>query len=133
MMPEKTKQEKIRGLLKKMKAERGYLPPAWVYLAENDVDFAEAYNRLYDIALTDGQALPVKTRELIAIALLAFRGLEGAVYEHVKRALQNGATKREILEAIETAYIPGGAPTLLTGLNVLVRIEEEEKKEKSGK
>ncbi|MEW6671812.1 MAG: carboxymuconolactone decarboxylase family protein [Thermodesulfobacteriota bacterium] len=111
-----------------MKAERGYLPPAWSYLAENDVDFAEAYNTLYGIALADGQALPIKTKELIAIALLAFRGLEGAVYDHVKRALKNGATKLEILEAIETAYIPGGAPTLLVGLNALIRVEADEKK-----
>ncbi len=72
----------------------------------------------------------MKTRELVAIAILAFRGLEGGVYEHMKRALRHGATKQELLEAIETSIIPGGAPTFATGLQALMRIEEDEKKAK---
>jgi len=80
--------------------------------------------------LTDGKALPAKTRELIAIAILAFRRRENAVYLHAKRALELGATKQELLEAIETTIIPGGAPTFGTGLAALMRIEEEAKKDK---
>lgn len=90
----------------------------------------EAYNNLYNRALTDGKALPAKTRELIAIALLAYRGLDIAVYEHAKRDLRLGVTKQELLEAIETSIVPGEAPTFSTGLGALLRIEEEEKKEK---
>ena len=65
---------------------------------------------------------------LIAIALLAFRGNENGVYEHIKRALKHGANKKEILEALETAVIPGGAPTFGTGLRALMRIEKEEER-----
>ena len=120
---EKRKQD----LIEAMKKDRGYLPPAWAYLAEKDVDFIEAYNNLYDRGLNDGEALPAKTRELVAMGILAYRGLENSVYEHLKRALRLGATKKEILEAIETTIIPGGAPTFGTGLRALMRIEEEEK------
>jgi alkylhydroperoxidase/carboxymuconolactone decarboxylase family protein YurZ len=81
--------------------------------------------------LRAGKALPVKTRELVAIAILASRTRDDGVYEHMKRALRHGATKQELLEAIETTIIPGGAPTFDTGIWALMRIvEEEEKKAK---
>jgi AhpD family alkylhydroperoxidase len=124
------KQKRVKALLGRMKKERGYLQAAWTYLAEKDVDFMEAYDNLYNRGLKAGKALPVKTRELIAIAVLAFRGNEHGVHEHIKRALNHGASKQEILEAIETSIIPGGAPTLGAGLRALMRIEEEEKKGK---
>jgi AhpD family alkylhydroperoxidase len=124
------KEKRIQELKEAMKKERGYVLPQWEYVAEKDVDFMEAYNNLYQCTLTDGKALSAKTRELIAIALLSYRGLKDAVYEHAKRAMRLGATKQEILEAIETSIIPGGAPTFSTGLQALMRIEEDEKKTK---
>lgn len=122
------KRSRKEELLKKMEKERGYMLPSWLFLADKDPDFLEAYNNVYNKALTDGKSLPAKTREFIAIALLAYRGRTEAVYEHAKRALRLGATKRELVETLETALLPGGAPTLATGLQALMRIEEEEKK-----
>lgn len=113
-------------LLKDMIAQRGYLPAPWAYTAEHDMDFLVAYNNLYACALDDGEALPIKTRELVAIAILAFRGNVDGVYEHAKRVLRNGGTKRELLEAFETTIIPGGAPTFATCIRALMRIENEE-------
>src|SRR3989304_9936829 len=101
------KQGKKQKLIRKMKKERGYLPPAWTYMVEHDIDFMEAYDIMYELALTDGKALPAKYREFIAIGILAFRGQDNAVYLHIKRALKLGATKQEILEAIETTIVPG--------------------------
>ena len=129
-MSDENREKRIQDLKEAMKKERGYVFPEWAYIAEQDVEFMEAYNNLYEKGLTDGKALPAKTRELIAIALLAYRGLNNAVYEHAKRALRLGATKQELLEAIETSMVPGGAPTLSVGLQALVRIEEDEKKGK---
>lgn len=127
-MAGENKQGKKQKLIQKMKKARGYLPPAWVYMVDKDVDFMESYNELYERGLTDGKALSAKTREFIAIAILAFRGQENAVYLHAKRALELGATKQELLEAIETTIIPGGAVTFGTGLSALMRIEAEAKK-----
>ena len=126
-MAGKTPSKKKNDLLKKMQKARGYMLPPWVYLAENDMGFTEAYNDLYERGLTDGKALPARIREFVAIGILAFRGQEDAVYTHCKRALRLGASKRELLEAIESAMVPGGGPTLAVGLRALARIDQEEK------
>ena len=125
-MTDENKENRIQALTERMKKERGYMSPQWAFLTEKDIDFMEAYNNLYNIGLTDGKALPAKTRELIAIVLLAYRGLEDSVYKHCKRALRLGVTKQELLEAMETSILVGGAPTLFVGLRALMRIEEDE-------
>ena len=127
-MAGKADQKKKKELIRKMQKARGYMLGPWLYLTEKDMGFMEAYNNLYERGLTDGKALPGKIREFIAIGILAYRGLEDAVYHHCQRALRLGATRRELLEAIESAMIPGGGPTLALGLRALARIEEEEKK-----
>lgn len=129
-MADETSEKRREELLRKMKEQRGYMLGPWEYMAEKDPDFIEAYNNLYTKGLSDGNALPVKTRELIAIAILAFRGRADGVYEHTKRALRNGATKQELLEAAQTMLIPGGAPTFSVALKALMRIEQEEPEEK---
>jgi len=126
-MADEPKEKRKKNLLAAMEKERGYMLGPWRYLTEQDTDFMEAYNNLYNRGLTDGKALPAKMREFIAIGILAYRGLEDAVYQHSKRALRLGATKQELLEAMETAMIPGGTPTLALGLRALSKIEEEEK------
>ncbi len=115
---------KAERLIEEMKKDRGYIYPEWELAARLDPDFMEAYNTLYRLALGKGRALPVKYRELIAIALLAFRGEQEAVVTHIRRALRLGATKEEIFETFEAALIPGGALTFLRGLRALLQIEE---------
>ena len=126
-MASKKTMNRVNKLVQAMRKERGYGSEAWEYAAETNFDFVEAYNNLYKIALTAGKALPLKTREFIAIALLAFRGQEGAVYEHMKRAIRHGATKQELFEAIATTVIPGGTPTFNAGLQALMKIVQDEK------
>jgi alkylhydroperoxidase/carboxymuconolactone decarboxylase family protein YurZ len=111
--------------------ERGYLPPSMLYAASRDIDFIEAYDRLYANSLNDGKAFPAKYRELVCAGVLAFRGFDPGVYEHLKRAIRLGATHQECLEAMEATVVPGGWPTLGSALRALIKIEEEEKAAKS--
>ncbi len=127
------KKESKEKLLKELRKERGYLPREWAFLAGEDPGFMKAYNVFYELVLTDGEALPAKTKELITIGLLAYRGLEQGVYNHAKRALRLGATKRELLEAVETLIIAGGSPAFAVGLAGLMRLVEDEKKTARGK
>lgn len=69
-------------------------------------------------------ALPVKIRELVASAVLAYRAfptLDG----HLRRAVREGATVRELVEAMETAALPGGFPVLHYALPFLSAIHED--------
>lgn len=124
----KRNNKKKDELINKMQKDRGYMFPTWIFLAEKDAEFLKAYNELYKKALNKGKALPAKIREFVAMAILAYKGRSEAVYEHAKRALRLGATKEELLEVFQTAMLPGGVPTLTTGLQALMHIENEEKK-----
>ncbi len=113
------------GVLAKMRGDRGFMLPEWEFGARLDPVFFEAYSHLAPVTFGEGKALPARVRELIHIALLAFRGVSNrALLVHMRRALQHGATKQEILEALETALVAGGAPTLYNGLNALMELEE---------
>ena len=130
-MSDEKSNKRAEEFIERMKKERGpYIPAPWVYLAPKDIDFMEAYDNLYNRSLQDGKSLPTKYRELVCIGILAHRGFEDICVSHIKRALKFGATKQEILDAIETTIIPGGAPTFGVGLNALMKVEEEEKKAK---
>ena len=122
--------KRVEAYKEAARKKRGYLPASMVYAAERDIDFIEAYDRLYNATLNDGKELPAKYRELVCAGVLAFRGFEPAVYEHLKRAIRLGATKQEALEAMEATVIAGGWPTVGAGLRALVKIEEEERQGK---
>lgn len=111
-------------LIARMQAARGYIYPEWEFAAKMDPDFTEAYNRLYELALGDGQHVSAKVREFVAIALLAFRGTDrDGLVAHMRRAIRLGATKAELFEVLEATLVPGGAPTFHRGLNALLEIE----------
>ncbi len=122
------REKRVKGLIEQMQRERGYLPPSWPYAVESDPDFMEVYDKLYSEACNTGGVLPIKTKELIAIAIVAFRGLKEGLNPHMKRALRNGATKEEIFEALKVVMIFSGAPSMVMGVEALWEIEEEEKK-----
>jgi AhpD family alkylhydroperoxidase len=126
-MPRINKAERVKKLLAEMEKDRGYVSLAKNYVAAIDPDFMEAYNNLYKNGLSTGRALPLKIREFVAIGILAFRQCDNGVYEHMKRALRHGATREELLEAVETTIIPGGGPAFDSGIRALMRIVEEEK------
>jgi len=57
-----------------------------------------------------------RPKELIAVALLAaIRG--STTRQHIKRALALGASKREVVEALELSMHITGAPSLHYGLS----------------
>ena len=131
MSSEKAREKRIRELKERAARTREGRPesPAWTYLIETDPDMFEAYQNIYEQGLLQGKALPVKYRELVAIAILAYRGSREAAISHAIRAYKHyGLTKQELLDAAKTSLIPGGAPTFSICLDCVRAIEEEEKK-----
>jgi len=120
--------KRSQALLKRMKQARGYLYPEWELAAELDPNFFEAYDKLYREALAKSDGLPVKYRELVALGILAFRGVStDALVNHIRRAYQRGATRNELLGAFQATIVPGGAVTFLNGLRALVQVEREKR------
>jgi alkylhydroperoxidase/carboxymuconolactone decarboxylase family protein YurZ len=99
---------------------------AWTdWLAREDPKWAKARLSVSAMAFAEGQELSVKYREMVAIGVLCFRGQHDGVVAHMRRAIEHGATKRVLLEAIQSAAIPGGGPALSTGVKALMQLEKE--------
>ncbi|AKB30007.1 carboxymuconolactone decarboxylase [Methanosarcina siciliae C2J] len=98
-------------------------------------DTAEAFGKLRD-SIFEGGELDRKTKELIAIASSVLMRCQYCVDVHSQRAVANGASKKEIAEAIAIAmFIAGGSQlnwTNIYGENVYDLIFGEKKSDKSG-
>jgi alkylhydroperoxidase/carboxymuconolactone decarboxylase family protein YurZ len=99
----------------------GYAFTDW--LAKEDPEFMQARAPLSTLSFGEGKELSVKHKEMVIIGILAFRGREDGVVAHMRRAVEHGATKRELLEAVQAAAVPGGGPTLSTGVQALMELE----------
>ena len=100
----------------------GYAWPEW--LAREDPEFARVRQPLSALSTGEGKELSIKHREMVIIGILCFRGREEGVIAHMRRAIEHGATKRELLEAVQAAAIPGGGPTLSTGVQSIMALEK---------
>jgi len=87
-------------------------------LEKSDPALAKTRREVYDLAFSEG-ALPVKVKALIAMAIDAELGSEGGVKALAQTAIKNGATKKEIMEAIRVAYYMCGVGVLYTAARSL--------------
>jgi alkylhydroperoxidase/carboxymuconolactone decarboxylase family protein YurZ len=121
--------ERSKKLLDDMQKKRGYIYPPYKLLALEDPDFLEAYDKLYELVMPRKRIFPEKTKELFYIVAIASRNPSDneALKNHIRRALDKGAKKGEIVEALQCAFFPGGALSLLYGLRVLMEVLEEKR------
>ncbi len=75
-------------------------------------------NQTSEFALADG-ALPKKTKLLIAMALDAAHGAVGGVAALAQQAMQAGATKEEVAEALRVAQYVSGVGSVYTAAHAL--------------
>lgn len=118
---------KRKGLTVTMRRQRkGELHPVFSYLDKADRQFLKAYNNLAVLNFNygraaRGRALPAKIKELIAVALLAaVRG--DTTRDHIRKAISHGASRREIIEALEVSMHITGAPSLEFGISQLMAL-----------
>lgn len=97
----------------------------WAWLDAVDPAYDAARRRITSFVWTPRDpALPVRIRELVASAVLAYRAfptLDG----HLRRAVREGASLQELLEALQTAALPGGFPVLHYALPFLSAIQAD--------
>jgi AhpD family alkylhydroperoxidase len=87
-------------------------------------DTSKVFNSFLDMELNtyaDGH-LHKKTKELIALGIAVYSNCESCMEWHIHQGLAAGATKEEIIEAIEVSMEMGGGPATVAcrfAMNVL--------------
>jgi AhpD family alkylhydroperoxidase len=69
-------------------------------------------------------ALPRKHKELIAVGISIVNKCESCMQWHIEYAAKNGASVREVLEAIEVAIEMGGGPATVSSRFALEVIDD---------
>ena len=91
-----------------------------------DPEYSKYLKGIYvDATFGRDGALPRKTKELIMVGITCAINRPRGVKLHSQRALQLGATPKEILETMEVAAIPAGMPSLWLGVETLQEILKE--------
>jgi alkylhydroperoxidase/carboxymuconolactone decarboxylase family protein YurZ len=91
------------------------------FLKENNEQLFNNITSARNLAFRDG-ALSVKNRLLIALALDAAHGAVDGVKNLAKQAMDAGASKEEIFEALEVVYLISGVGSMYTAARALNEI-----------
>lgn len=83
----------------------------------------KGFSALGQGALADG-AVSVKNKELIALGIAISSRCEGCIQAHVNKAIEAGATKEEMYEAIGVAILMSGGPGTVYGAMAYDVIDE---------
>jgi AhpD family alkylhydroperoxidase len=81
--------------------------------------FARLHQKAIETGVLDG-----KTKELIALAISVAVRCEGCIAYHAHDAVQLGATRPEMLEAIGVAVLMGGAPAAVNATYAMDAIDQ---------
>lgn len=76
---------------------------------EQAPDAINGFGNMFAKIMQDG-AVPLKTKELIAVAIGVAVQCEPCIRLHVQKCLSVGCTRAEILEAASVAVVMGGGP-----------------------
>ena len=109
--------EDAQAFIEKAQQSRGYTLEMHRIMAVEDLEWAKKYNEFIEATYTGQRLLDRKTKELLQIVVeAALRADVEQIQAHVKVALREGATPREILEALQTVIAPMGALAFRRGL-----------------
>jgi AhpD family alkylhydroperoxidase len=83
----------------------------------------KGFSAIAQAALAPG-ALDAKTKELIAIAVSVAVRCDDCIAFHVKAALEQGASRPEIVEALGMAIYMGAGPSVMYASHALVAVSQ---------
>ena len=109
--------EEARAFLQRTQQDRGYTLEMHRIMAEADLEWAIKYNEFIEATYTGQRLLDRKTKELLQIVVeAALRADVEQIQAHVRGALREGASPREILEALQAGIAPMGALAFRRGV-----------------
>src|SRR5438093_8301173 len=100
----------------------GYRAMDWA--AQLDPAYAAARAEVRRLSVGEDGTLSVKVKEFVVMGVLASRGLQYGVEAHMRRAIDYGATKEELFEAMKAAAVPGGSVAYSVGVRALQALEQ---------
>jgi AhpD family alkylhydroperoxidase len=83
----------------------------------------EAFSGLHKAAVATG-SLDTKTKELMALAISITARCDDCIAHHTHDALEAGATREEIAEAIGVAILMGGGPSMLYAAHAVEALDQ---------
>src|SRR5437867_13390660 len=90
---------RAEAIVRKGEQRRGFVPYWLRFMGEVDVDFLEAYERIYELTAVRKGALPPKFREMIVCAAVAIGGYGPGPQQHPRPARERGAPQAEEVAA----------------------------------
>ena len=115
--------EEKRSYLENMGRKRGYILEMHRILVEEDFEWVQNYDPFAEATYTGKRLLDCKTKELLQIVVeAALRADVGQIQAHVEVAIKEGATPREILEALQTVVMPMGMLAFRRGLQAWANV-----------
>ena len=111
-----------QSFLNQASQSRGYTLEMHRIMAEQDLEWAKKYGEFIEATYTGQRLLDRKTKEWLQIVVeAALRADVEQIQAHVRVALQEGASPREILEALQAVIAPMGALAFRRGLQAWAR------------
>ena len=100
-----------------MYRDRGFIVGYHKLMVQADPDWLERYGDLIHATYLEERTLDRKTKELCqTVVLAALRSSTDHIGSHIRMAMAHGATKEEVLEALECVLLPLGGLGFNAGL-----------------
>ena len=126
-----TEDEK-QAFVDKMYRDRGYILDFHKVMVAEDFEYLKAYNQLIEVGYTKQRTLDAKTKEIAyTVILTALKASVDHIKAHIKLALDYGATKQEILEALEICVPAAGVPAFMIGFEAWKQVVSPDRVEPS--
>ncbi len=92
-------------------------------LAKANGGVMQGFRQMSEAASQDG-AVSAKQKELIALAIGVAQRCDGCIGFHVKKCIELGATREEIIEVLGVNVYMGGGPALMYAADALHAYDE---------
>lgn len=92
-------------------------------LASAHADVMGTFEALHKAAVASG-VLEKKLKELIALAISVTHGCDDCIAHHVHDAIDAGATREEIVEALGVAVLMGGGPGMIYASHAIEALDQ---------
>ncbi len=117
--------EKAQEVMAELKEIRGGdLLPFHRQIA-NDPQLLQAFQNVFVACNRGDNVIPAKYRELMIMILGCARGVETTIKVHGNKAIQAGATVREVGEALRIALMICGASAIIPAAALFEELEEK--------